>query len=232
MIDNVVREQLPRFAGPLLALYTRLGWTPNHVSVLGLVIALAASGSVALGHGWVALGLWWVSRLADGTDGLFARHSGQQSDFGAYLDIVLDMASYGAMVLGFAVAAPDFYVQWMAMLFLYILCITSALALGAEETRLGLAPRDDRGLRLGAGLAEGGETGIAYSVFLLFPEQMAVTTTLWVIVLATTVVARTALAMRSLAPPSPAEPPPALPTWGAPRSRGEPTAMEEDSREV
>jgi len=230
MIDNVVRAQLPRFAGPLLALYTRLGWTPNHVSVVGFSIALAASCAVALGYGWVALGLWWVSRAADGTDGLYARHSGQQSDFGAYLDIVLDMASYGSMVLGFAVAAPAFQVQWMAMLFLYILCITSALALGAEEQRLGLAPRDDRGLRLGAGLAEGGETGIAYSVFLLFPEHLAMTTTLWVIVLATTVVARTALARRSLAPMPLAEP--QSPPPGPPTSRGEPTATAEDSRKV
>ncbi len=235
MIDNVVREQLPRFAGPLLALYTRLGWTPNHVSALGFAIALVASLAVASGYGWVALALWWVSRAADGTDGLFARHSGQQSDFGAYLDIVLDMASYGAMVLGFAFAWPAFQVQWMAMLFLYILCITSALALGAEETRLGLAPRDDRGLRLGAGLAEGGETGIAYSVFLLFPGQLAITTTLWVIVLVTTVVARTVLAMRTLAPGRPGDPAPSSSTSSTPKgrtSRGEPTATADDSPKV
>ena len=194
---------MPRFAGPLLAIYTRLGWTPNHVSALGFGIALAASFAVAMGHEWVALTLWWVSRAADGTDGVFARATGQESDFGAYLDIVLDMAAYGAMVLGFAVAWPALQLEWMLMLFLYILCIASALALGMQEAKRALPARDDRGLRLGAGLAEGGETGIAYSIFLLFPAQLALTTPLWVAILAITIVARSILAYRSLDAPEP-----------------------------
>ena len=202
MIDNLFRARLPRFCGPLLALYKRLGWTPNQVSALGFAIAVFASLAVAF-HLWVlAFVLWWLSRLADGTDGLLARESGLASDFGAYLDIVLDMAAYGAMVLGFAYAAPEFIPRWMAMLFLYILCIASALALGMQEESRGVAPRDDRGLRLGAGLAEGGETGIAYSVFLFFPDQLLLTTSAWVVVLAITVVARSMLAWRILRPVS------------------------------
>ena len=162
-----------------------------------------------MGHEWVALTLWWVSRAADGTDGVFARATGQESDFGAYLDIVLDMAAYGAMVLGFAVARPALQLEWMLMLFLYILCIASALALGIQEAKRALPARDDRGLRLGAGLAEGGETGIAYSIFLLFPAQLALTTPLWVAILAITIVARSVLAYRSLDAPDqlPEEPP-------------------------
>jgi phosphatidylglycerophosphate synthase len=198
MIDNAFRAQLPRFAAPLLTLYTRLGMTPNHVTAVGFGIALLASGAVLLHWEWVALGLWWVSRLADGTDGILARATGQESDFGSYLDIVLDMAAYGAMVLAFAVALPEFQPQWMAMLFLYILCIASALALGMQEAKRERAPRDDRGLRLGAGLAEGGETGIAYTVFLLFPGVLIFTTSLWVVILAVTVVARTVLAYQLL----------------------------------
>ncbi len=205
MIDNFFRARLPRFSGPLLALYRRLGWTPNQVSALGFAIAVFASAAVAF-HLWaLAFVLWWLSRLADGTDGLFARESGLASDFGAYLDIVLDMAAYGAMVLGFAYAAPDFIPQWVAMLFLYILCIASALALGMQEAKRAMAPRDDRGLRLGAGLAEGGETGIAYSVFLFFPDQLWITTSTWVVVLAITVVARSLLAWRTLRPVSSVE---------------------------
>lgn len=198
MIDNAFRAILPRFAGPLLTLYTRFGWTPNHVSVLGFAIALLASAAVLLHWEWVALGAWWVSRLADGTDGIFARATGQESDFGSYLDIVLDMSAYGAMVLAFSIAWPEFQPQWMAILFLYILCIASALALGMQEARREHAARDDRGLRLGAGLAEGGETGIAYSLFLLFPSALAFLTTLWVLILVVTVLARTALAHRLL----------------------------------
>jgi phosphatidylglycerophosphate synthase len=200
MIDNAFSAILPRFVAPVLALYGRLGWTPNQVSVLGFVIALFASAAVAFQLWWLAFVLWWLSRLADGTDGLYARQSGQESDFGAYFDIVLDMAAYGAMVLGFAIAAPEFQAQWMAMLFLYILCIASALSLGMQEAKRAIAPRDDRGLRLGAGLAEGGETGIAYSIFLLLPGGLEISTTIWVGILIVTVIARSLLAYRTLRP--------------------------------
>ena len=198
MIDNAFRAILPRFVRPVLKLYKRLGWTPNHVTVLGFAIALLASAAVAFHFWWLAFALWWLSRLADGTDGLFARESGQASDFGAYFDMLLDMAAYGSMVLGFAIAAPEFQAQWMGMLFLYILCIASALSLGMQEAKRAIAPRDNRGLRLGAGLAEGGETGIAYSIFLLFPDLLEVSTTLWLGVLVITVVARSFLAFRTL----------------------------------
>ena len=199
MIDNAFRARLPRYAGPLLAFYTRLGWTPNGVTSLGFGLALLASLAVAFHFWWVAFGPWWVSRLADGTDGLLARATGQTSGFGAYLDILLDMAAYGAMVIGFAIAVPDLATAWLLMLFLYILCITSALALGMQEAEHAAPPRDDRGLRLGAGLAEGGETGIAYSAFLLFPTWLSFTVWIWVSVLALTVVARSVLAYRTLA---------------------------------
>ncbi len=91
MIDNAFRALLPRFVSPLIALYGRLGWTPNHVSVLGFALAGLAALAVAQGFWGLALGLWWVSRLADGTDGIYARASGQESDFGAYFDMLLDI---------------------------------------------------------------------------------------------------------------------------------------------
>ncbi len=200
MIDNAFRTIVPRFAGPLLTLYRRLGWTPDHVSLAGFVLALFAAAAVAAKEPVWGIGLWWCSRLADGTDGVYARASGQESDFGAYLDIVLDMAAYGAMVLAFGIAWPAFQPQWTGMLFLYVLCIASALALGMQEAKRAFPPRDDRGLRLGAGLAEGGETGMAYTVFLLFPNHLALTTWVWIAILATTVLARTLLARRLLTP--------------------------------
>jgi len=198
MIDNAFRDLLPGRVGRLIALYERLGLSPNHVTFVGFGLAVAAAIAVALGAPLVALSLWWLGRLADGTDGIYARASGRATRFGAYLDIVLDMAAYSAMVLGFAVAHPELAWAWQSMLFFYVLCITSALALGAEEADAGQEARDDRGLRLGAGLAEGGETGLAYSAMLLCPGWLTEIAVFWIVILAVTVVARTALAARSL----------------------------------
>jgi phosphatidylglycerophosphate synthase len=199
MIDNPFREQLPRFVGPLLSLYRAVGLTPNGVTWVGFGLALVSVGCVLQDWRVAAIVVWWLSRLADGTDGIYARETGRASGFGAYLDIVLDMAAYGAIVLAFDAIHPELHGRWMAMLFLYILCITSALSLGIQEAENELPPRDDRGLRLGAGLAEGGETGIAYTLFLLFPSCLDALTAVWIAVLVVTLVARTVLARRELA---------------------------------
>lgn len=199
MIDNPFRQVLPGYVGPLLRLYGLLGLTPNGVTALGLLLAVVAGGLILADWPLAAIAAWWLGRLFDGTDGIYARATGQASSFGAYFDIVVDMAAYGLVVLAFDQVHPEWHDRWIWMLFLYVLCIASALALGAEEAVRGETARDDRGLRLGAGLAEGGETGIAYTAFLLFPGYLGLLTAVWIGVLTTTVVARTVLARRSLA---------------------------------
>ena len=108
------------------------------------------------------------------------------------------MAAYSLVVLALDQVHPELHDRWLLILFLYVLCIASALALGMQEAIGDVRPRDDRGLRLGAGLAEGGETGIAYTLFLLLPGQLGLLTGLWIVLLATTVAARTMLARRTL----------------------------------
>ena len=196
MIDGPFRARLPHYVGPLVSMYSRLGLTPNVISLLALAIAVAAAIAVGLGHALLALVLWWLGRLFDGTDGIFARTTGQATGFGAYLDIVCDMAAYSVMMVGFAMAQPPLSIYCLVIVVLYVLCITSALALGSLEERLGEGAADNRGLRLGAGLAEGGETGIAYSLFLLFPAALEVLMAAWIAILLLTVIARSLLARR------------------------------------
>lgn len=202
MIDDPFRQLLPRFAGPLLRAYAALGLSPNAISLLAFLLSLLSAALILDGRPLLAVAFWWLGRLADGTDGLYARSTGQATDFGAYFDIVLDMAAYSLIVLALDRVHPELHPRWMGMLFFYVLCIASALALGMQEAGRSLPPRDDRGLRLGAGLAEGGETGIAYTLFLLLPGALGPLTAAWIAVLAVTVVARTALAWRLLRDPA------------------------------
>lgn len=198
MIDAPFRNFLPSIAGPVLQLYSRLGLTPNQVTVGGALLALAAAGFTMLDMTWTAIAFWWLGRLMDGTDGIYARATGKVSDFGAYIDILLDMASYGVMPIAFSIAQPENAFLWQLVLLLYVLCITSALALGSLHEKRKMTQTDNRSLRLAAGLAEGGETGIAYTLFLAFPDSVRPMIGLWVVVLIVTVVARTMLAWRTL----------------------------------
>ncbi len=165
---------------------------------MGLLLAVLSAWLIAYHAFLSALGIWYLSRLCDGTDGIWARAAGKTSAFGAYLDILCDMAAYSLMVLGFYFCMPELASSWLTILFLYVLCITSALALGAQEQKLGHDTRDNRGLRLGAGLAEAGETSIAYTLFLVFPEFIKTLATLWILALALCVLLRSVLAARLL----------------------------------
>ena len=198
MIDNAFRARLPDCTGWLIKIYRLLGLTPNQITILGFLIALSAAALIARGHLTAAIAAWWLGRLLDGTDGIYARANTQATPFGAYLDILCDMAAYSSMIVGFAIQFPHYELQWLVILLLYVLCITGALALGALETEGKVPPKDNRGLRLAAGLAEGGETGIAYTLFLLLPLYLHALTLMWIVILAVTVLARSYLAFQEL----------------------------------
>ena len=198
MIDNSFRNILPRYTHYLLAFYSRIGATPNQITVAGMLVGIGASILVAFDCYLVAIFTWWLGRLLDGTDGIYARATNQTSAFGAYLDITCDMLAYGAMIIGFAISHSDFYSSWIAILFLYVLCITTALALGHAEEKFHVVPNQNRGMRLGAGLAEGGETGIAYTLFCLFPGYIGKLSSIWIVILIVTVVSRSLLARKVL----------------------------------
>jgi phosphatidylglycerophosphate synthase len=200
MIDGKFREILPTYSKYLISLCRHLGLTPNQLSLLSLGLAIIAAILVANAWIWFAIGFWWLGRLLDGTDGIYARETNQTSHFGAYLDLCCDMASYSLMIIGFSFLYPELSLQWNIMLFLYVLCVTSALTFGALEEKLNLQSQDNRGIRLAAGLAEGGETGIAYTLFLLMPQNIFWLTHLWIVILALTVIIRSVLAKKTFAP--------------------------------
>ena len=200
MIDQPFRQILPKFVEPLIKWYERSGFHPNQITFAALGIAVLAALLTAIGWYWLAILVWWLGRLLDGTDGIYARATGQTSHFGAFLDIVCDMAAYSVMIFAFAYRHPELMPLWLLILFFYVLCITGAVSLGATMRELNINSEDNRGIRLAAGLAEGGETGIAYTLFLLFPERVGFLAGLWVIVLATTVLARGFLAKKEFAP--------------------------------
>ncbi len=198
MIDDPFRARLPKFVGPIISLYKIVGLSPNQVTFIALLLGGFSSYMVSQQYFISAATVWWVGRLLDGTDGIYARATKQTTAFGAHFDILADMASYSMMIIGFFFAFPGLQFLWLSILFLYVLCITGALSLGNLEDKQQIPTSNNRGLRLAAGIAEGGETGIAYTLFLLFPGYTKPLAELWIIVLVITVVARLWLAKKEL----------------------------------
>jgi phosphatidylglycerophosphate synthase len=82
------------------------GITANQVTWAGFAFGLLGAAAVAGGVFWLAVPLLALNRVADGLDGALARLS-TPTDFGAYLDIVLDFMIYTAVAGAFAIADTE-----------------------------------------------------------------------------------------------------------------------------
>lgn len=198
MIDNPFREKLELALNPFLHVLQKANVTPNQISFLSFAIALVSAYFVSQGQLKLAIGVWCLSRFFDGLDGIYARYSSMTSLFGSYLDICLDMLAYSLMIIAFYLYAPAHAPLYMMVLVMYVMSICSALSLGSLELKIKAQARDNRGLRLGAGLAEGGETGFFYLLFCFFPEHLDILLKLWLTVLLISVTMRSVLAYRTL----------------------------------
>lgn len=173
MFDRILRPVKDRLIAPIAgSLGTRVH--PTAVTVAAAAIGIAAAVMAWQGrYGW-ALALWVANRLADGLDGAIARATGRQSDYGGYLDMLLDVVVYGAIPVGLALgrASAPLFVAVMALLAVFYLNITSWLYLSAllekgadRET----SARGSTSIPMPSGVVEGTETIVAYALMLLWP---------------------------------------------------------------
>ena len=198
MFDERARAFLEKSSNKLLIFLERRKVHPLHLTLLGLFLAFVAAGLLGLGYAFLALFIWYLSRLCDGLDGLLARHLKKSSLFGAYLDILCDMIAYSLMIIGLFFAHKDLSLLWLLILFGYILCITSALSLGSLSAEISKKIKTNRLLKLASGLAEAGETSLYYTLCILFPKNVFFLTCFWALVLLVTVLSRTYTAKKLL----------------------------------
>lgn len=172
--STVFDAELRRFVDPPLdrlgAVLARLGVAPNWITVGGFVVGLGCVPAIAFGFYWVALGCLIANRLADGLDGAVARR-GRPTDFGGYLDIVLDFVFYAAFAFGFALARPEFAVPAGALIVSFFGTGTSFLAYAviAEKRGINTDRPPGKSFFYSRGIAEGGETFAFFTVCLLWP---------------------------------------------------------------
>jgi phosphatidylglycerophosphate synthase len=172
MLDGHVRRWIDPWldrAGRALAGY---GFTANTVTVTGFLIGVAAAAAIVVDAYAAAFVLIGLSRICDGLDGAVARAT-QKTDFGGFLDIVLDFAFYGLIPFAFIFADPyengvaggllllSFYINGASFL---------AFSIMAEKRGLSTDIRGAKSLYFTTGLAEATETIAVFLAFCLFPH--------------------------------------------------------------
>ena len=176
--------------------------TPNRLTGLNLVLGLA-SAALAASQLWIpALGAWLICRLADGIDGPLARRraanagrdSSSESGQGGFWDISADFVVYGATVIGVAIgAAAAFDAPWLPFLlvmFAYYINGSVFLAFSSIAEKSGRRLDDGRSLSFLGGLAEGAETVLVHSLWLVFPMAAWQIAAVWAFLVSVSAVQR------------------------------------------
>lgn len=198
MLDATLRRRLAPVLDRAGGALARHGVRPMALTVIGLVLALAASVSAAFAWFPVAAGLWLLSRVPDGLDGPVARARDEATAFGGWADLTADMAAYGSFVVGCAIGQPGAAAACLVLLLTYYVNGASLLGYSAAAERAGVQAPDGRTFHFTRGLAEGTETIAVHTAMALFPSRMALIAGGFAAVVLVTIGQRVRLARRVL----------------------------------
>lgn len=162
MFDGHLRTPVERAVKPIGDRLRRTRLTPDHLTVVGLVVALGAA--VAIGLGWHSLGLLLVilAALPDLLDGALAKASNTSSQRGAFFDSVIDRVTDALLFGG---VAWYFASEKSA----HIALLPMAVALMSGVISYERAKAESLGLSAKGGLMERAERIILLCFGLLFP---------------------------------------------------------------
>ena len=105
MIKSIAGQRLDPLLHRLFPFLFVWRLNPNALTVIGVLVSLAAAVAFADGRPRLAALLVLFGGFFDLVDGVIARHHGTSSRFGAFLDATLDRLSDMALLLGISVHA-------------------------------------------------------------------------------------------------------------------------------
>lgn len=173
MFDEQMRGVKDGVFDPVAQLVQHVApWLFSAVGLLVGVLAAVALGQRQYGLGF---GLWFLNRVFDGLDGAVARQGGKQSDFGGYLDIIVDFVVYAAIPVGLALGRGETAVYLALIFLLSSFYVNGAswmyLAAILEKRNFAHSSRLTT-ITMPTGLIGGVETIIFYTAFMFFPSYL------------------------------------------------------------
>ncbi len=180
MFDGTFRKPVDRAVKPIGAMLRKTRLTPDHLTIMGLLVGVAAA--VAIGSGRLLLGMALVifAGLPDLLDGALAKASGTSSQRGAFFDSTVDRVT-DALLLG--------GIGWHFALTEDPLLVMLPFAVAAVSSVISYerAKAESLGIDAKGGLMERAERIIAICVGLAF--NVLLIPILWIMLLLTTITA-------------------------------------------
>jgi CDP-diacylglycerol--glycerol-3-phosphate 3-phosphatidyltransferase len=180
MFDGTFRKPVDKAVKPIGNALRRTGLTPDHLTVVGLLIGIGAA--VAIGSGRLTLGLVLVilAALPDLFDGALAKASDTASQRGAFFDSTVDRVTDAFLLGGIAWYLASTESAHMAILPFAVMAVSSIISYErAKAESLGI---DAKG-----GLMERAERIILLCLGLLFPVLLV--PILWIMLVLTSITA-------------------------------------------
>jgi CDP-diacylglycerol--glycerol-3-phosphate 3-phosphatidyltransferase len=169
-----LQQQTRRTAERLVTPLARTGITPNGLTVVGLLLNVAAGLVLASGAFVIGGILVLVGGAFDMFDGALARVKNQKTVFGQFFDSTVDRYSEAAVFLGLLVAflrEPQTQTDWLSsagVVLCYLVVIGSIMISYTRARAEGLEPRVD----CEVGWLQRPERIIALGIGLLLPRPI------------------------------------------------------------
>ena len=171
MLDGNWRNVVDRGLSPIGKNLHRAGITADVVTIIGIIMAIAASVSIAFGSLRLGVLLLIMTGISDALDGPVAKASGAASLRGAFFDSVSDRLT-DALLLGgiawFLIGDEPGYTVMLPVSVMFVSLLISYQRAKAESL----------GLEAKGGLMERAERFIVLAIGLLFSEALIVI--LWI----------------------------------------------------
>jgi len=171
MFDGKFRVPVDRAVKPLGNRLKRTGLTPDHLTVVGIVVGVGAAVAIAFGQLLLGLALVILAALPDLLDGALAKASNAASQRGAFFDSTIDRLTDAVLLGGVGWYLASEQSSHMVMLPFAVMAVSSIISYQrAKAESLGL---DAKG-----GLMERAERIVLLCIGLLYEPLLV--PVLWV----------------------------------------------------
>ena len=176
MMDHALRKVKDDMYLPI-AREVGKSFSPLTITLAAGLVGVGAALAGCQGQFTLGLALWLFNRILDGLDGAVARATGRQSDFGGFLDTLVDFTLYTIIPVGLALRDPQLPILFALIYFLGACYINAGafLYLSAilERRNLGAKKRGElTSVHMPRGIIEGTEAILFFSAFFLFPNSL------------------------------------------------------------
>ena len=180
MFDGRFRAPIERAVRPVGMMLRRTGMSPDHLTILGIVFAVAAAVAIANGRLQGGLALVILAALPDMLDGALAKASNTASQRGAYFDSVVDRVTDSVLFGGVAWWFASDKGAHLAILPMSIMGVSSLISYQRAKA-------ESLGLYAKGGLMERAERIIVLCVGLLFGSLLVLI--MWIMLVLTVLTA-------------------------------------------